>query len=129
MNLNKKSALCSRLISAVHTKNPICVWLGFHQIAQIQHARLCVFNCLQHLETLRKRLKVAPEQTSSNKDPQRPRSIGSGDQWKVIIPRQAQPLRVQESSPKKRIFCLFVCCSRSIAEPETSDLKGEEKKG
>lgn len=51
-NPNKKSALLSQLISKVHMNTPICVWLGFDQIAQIQPAQLCVFNCLQHLETL-----------------------------------------------------------------------------
>lgn len=54
----------SQLISKAPMNNPICVWLGLDQILGIQQTQLFVFNCLLHLETLRKRLKVAPHKTS-----------------------------------------------------------------
>lgn len=131
-NLNKKSALCSQLISKGPMNNPVCVWLGVDQIMQIQQTQLCVFNCLLHLETLRKRLKVAPQKTSSNWEPlhiiswKSIPSLWFCVQCKVVIPKQPRPLRAQKSSPKKMGFFLVVCCSRLIAEPETADLKGEE---
>lgn len=118
-NLNKKSALCAQLISKLHMNNPICVWLGFDQIMQIQQAQLCVFNCLQHLETLWERgwkwrhIRLLVTETLHIISWKSIQSLWFSVQCKVIIPRQSQPLRVQKSSPagQKKEF-LFVCCSR-----------------